>query len=178
MMDGITGGLQKRLMKQTEGQPPATFDYLFFTNLSMGAVALTIALAIGDLKSGLLFMEQNPVLRQMIVLECVLSAVGQFFIFFVVANFDPMVCATVTTTRKILSVSWSIAVKGHVVSNGGYAGLLLAIAGILSGLHEKLTKKVRDRNGKRHHRQRSRQKHVQEELQHDSLLEKDSLLSC
>jgi len=174
VMDGITGGLQKRLKKETEGQPPTTYDFLFFTNLSMGAVALTIALAIGDLTSGLLFMAQNPVLQRMIVLECVLSAVGQSFIFYVVANFDPMVCATITTTRKILSVLWSIAVKGHSVSNGGYAGLTLAIGGILFGLHEKLSKKRRDRRDKR----RSRQKHEQEELLHDPLLKRDALLSC
>ena len=145
VMDGVTGGLQKKLKKETEGQPPTTYDFLLFTNLSMGFVAFSIALMVGDFASGMLFMAQNPELRKMVVSECILSALGQSFIFYVVANFDPMVCATVTTTRKILSVLWSIAVKGHTISNHGYAGLVIAILGVLLGLQEKLKKKLRNR---------------------------------
>jgi len=145
VMDGITGGLQKRLKKESEGKPPTTYDFLLFTNLAMGFVAFTIAFAIGDFTGGVLFLAQNPLLQQMIVMTCLLSAMGQSFIFYVVANFDPMVCATVTTTRKILSVLWSIAVKGHAVSHQGHVGLVVAIGGILLGLQEKLTKKMSKR---------------------------------
>jgi UDP-galactose transporter B1 len=139
--DGFTAGLQKRLKKETERKPPTTYDFLLFTNAAMGAVALAIALVLGDLVRGLAFMSANPVLQQMIIMSCLLSALGQSFIFFVVAHFDPMVCATVTTTRKILSVVWSITVKGHSISLQGYFGLVLAICGILLGLVGKRNKK-------------------------------------
>eukprot|EP00968_Pinguiococcus_pyrenoidosus_P029219 scaffold8416_cov267-Pinguiococcus_pyrenoidosus.AAC.3 len=39
------------------------------------------------------------------------SAFGQSFIFYTIANFDPLVCTTVTTTRKIFSVLLSIVLK-------------------------------------------------------------------
>jgi solute carrier family 35 (UDP-galactose transporter), member B1 len=145
--DGFTAGLQKRLKKETENKPPTTYDFLFFTNLAMGIVAFTIAVALGDLVRGYAFMSANPVLQQMVIMSCLLSALGQSFIFFVVAHFDPMVCATVTTTRKILSVVWSIAVKGHSISLQGYFGVAMAIGGILLGLVGKRSKK-RNRDGK------------------------------
>ncbi|GKY94813.1 hypothetical protein MPSEU_000446500 [Mayamaea pseudoterrestris] len=135
--DGITGGLQKRLKHEMEAQPPTTFDFVLFTNIAMGMVALTVAILIGDLSKGISFLYENPVLQQMVMSVCLLSAMGQFFIFYIVAQFDPMVCATVTTTRKILSVVWSIATKGHSVSAYGYLGLAVAVSGMVVGLQDK-----------------------------------------
>jgi UDP-galactose transporter B1 len=65
------------------------------------------------------------------------SAVGQSFIFYTIANFDPLVCTTVTTTRKVFSVLLSIFLNGHAVSKEGWAGIGLASAGILSELADK-----------------------------------------
>ena len=68
------------------------------------------------------------------------SAIGQSFIFYTVARFDPLVCSTVTTTRKIFSVILSIIFKGHSIPAKGYAGLALAISGIVSEVANKVSK--------------------------------------
>ena len=146
--DGITGGLQKRLKRElkSEGgkqQEPTTYDFLLFTNLAMGIVAFVIAIVVGDLTSGYIFMKGNPEVQSMLMQVCLLSAMGQSFIFYVVANFDPMVCATVTTTRKILSVLWSLTMKDHHLTVQGYVGLVVAIGGICLGLVGKANKKER-----------------------------------
>lgn len=138
--DGVTGGLQKRLKQESKEQPPTTYDFLLFTNLSMFLVAGAIALAIGDLSAGWSFLLRHPTLQPMIAWQCLLSAAGQSFIFYLVAEFDPMVCASVTTTRKILSVVWSLSVKDHAVNATGYSGLLLAVGGILLGLEQRRRK--------------------------------------
>lgn len=65
------------------------------------------------------------------------SAIGQSFIFYCVSVFDPLVCSTVTTTRKIFSVLLSIFLKGHSLSTSGWAGISLAISGILSEMQAK-----------------------------------------
>ena len=57
---------------------------------------------------------------------------GQSFIFYTIATFDPLVCTTVTTTRKIFSVLLSIFLKGHSLPPAGWAGVALASAGILA----------------------------------------------
>lgn len=133
VMDGVTAGLQKRLKQDAlaAGKVPTPYDFLLYTNLSMASVALTIALASNDWKHGWEFVSQNPEILRMIMLCCGCSAVGQSFIFYVVANFDPLVCSTVTTTRKIMSVVWSITTKGHVLSEQGSLGLLVAVSALL-----------------------------------------------
>ena len=65
------------------------------------------------------------------------SAIGQSFIFYTISVFDPLVCSTVTTTRKIFSVLLSIFTKGHNLSTSGWAGISLAISGIISEMQAK-----------------------------------------
>jgi UDP-galactose transporter B1 len=133
VFDGVTAGLQKRLKQDAAktGKIPTPYDFLLYTNLSMAAVAMTIALATGDWKEGWDFVADNPAILRMLLLCCLFSAVGQSFIFYVVAHFDPLVCSTVTTTDKIMNVVWSITTKGHVLSAQGSFGLLVAVSALL-----------------------------------------------
>merc|ERR1712008_377318 len=66
-----------------------------------------------------------------------MGAVGQAFIFYTISSFDPLVCTTVTTTRKVFSVLLSIFTKGHQLNNQGWAGIAMACGGILGELEEK-----------------------------------------
>jgi UDP-galactose transporter B1 len=140
VMDGVTAGLQKRLKSDAAktGKLPTTYDFLLYTNLSMAGTALTISIINYDFVDGWIFLTEHPDIQRMIAMVCLCSAVGQSFIFYVVAQFDPLVCATVTTTRKILSVVWSIATKGHHISGQGCVGLGLAIGGLLMEIRGKV----------------------------------------
>ena len=69
------------------------------------------------------------------------SAIGQSFIFYKIANFDSLVCTTVTTTRKIFSVLLSIFLNGHAMSTQGWAGISIASMGILAEIQNKSGKK-------------------------------------
>jgi UDP-galactose transporter B1 len=140
VMDGVTAGLQKRLKQDaaTSGKIPTPYDFLLFTNMSMAATALTIAVISGDWTAGWAFCMANPALWRMILMCCVCSAVGQSFIFYVVSHFDPLVCSTITTTRKIMSVVWSIASKGHSLSEQASLGLLVAVSAILLEVQGKI----------------------------------------
>lgn len=130
--DGITAGFQKRLKFTCRDAPPTTFDFVLYTNLVMTAIALILSIITGDFQNGWTFLQNNPVVSGMILRVCVCSAVGQSFVFYVVTTFDPLVCSTITTTRKMLSVLWSVTSKGHVVlSNQGIVGLALALSGLL-----------------------------------------------
>lgn len=137
--DGITGGLQKRIKKSLGevGVKPKPYDLMFWTNLYMALTAAALALFLGEFASGLNFCLANPVILEKIVKFAVCSAVGQSFIFYTISNFDPLVCTTVTTTRKVFSVLLSIFLNGHSVSPQGWAGISLASLGILSELQDK-----------------------------------------
>jgi UDP-galactose transporter B1 len=140
VFDGVTAGLQKRLKQDAVkvGLMPTPYDFMLFTNMTMAAVAMCIAFLTNDFLEGWAFVTANPAVFRMILTCCLCSAVGQSFIFFVVAHFDPLVCSTVTTTRKIMSVVWSITTKGHTLSHQGYVGLLVAVLALVLELHGKV----------------------------------------
>lgn len=137
--DGVTGGVQKRLKAKTKekGAEPKPYDLMFWTNLFMAVTAAVFALALQEVNTGIAFCVNNPVIFGKIVKFAICSAVGQSFIFYTIANFDPLVCTTVTTTRKVFSVLLSIFLHGHQLSPQGWFGLSLASAGILSELQDK-----------------------------------------
>ena len=143
VLDGVTAGFQKRLKVETAkaGVKPKPYDFMFWTNLYMSLTAFVFAAVLGEVTSGLAFLRENPEISSKIIKFCVCSAVGQSFIFYTIANFDPLVLSTVTTTRKIFSVLLSIFLKGHSLSMTGWSGILLACGGILSEMQAKMSGK-------------------------------------
>lgn len=136
VLDGVTAGFQKRLKTETAkvGVKPKPYDFMFWTNLFMCLTAVVIAGALGEIQSGVAFLIGNPEILSKIINFAICSAVGQSFIFYTIANFDPLVLSTVTTTRKIFSVLLSIFLKGHSLSMMGWSGIAMACGGILSEL--------------------------------------------
>jgi solute carrier family 35 (UDP-galactose transporter), member B1 len=147
--DGITGGVQNRLKAESKARKitPGPYDFMFWTNLFMGLTAAVFALAFGELGTGVAFCVANPIIFSKILKFAVCSAIGQSFIFYTISNFDPLVCTTVTTTRKVFSVLLSIFLNGHAMSPQGWFGLSLASAGILNELADKSSghKKVEEK---------------------------------
>lgn len=150
-MDGVTAGLQKRIQNDTTHGSPGTLDFLLLTNLSMGAVAFAVAVLLpthssstvsvtNELLAGIQFLHDNREALRMVSILCCCSFIGQSFIFFVISQFDPLVCSTITTTRKILSVLWSILMKGHSISLQGQFGIMLAVGGLLLEVSDKTWK--------------------------------------
>lgn len=91
------------------------YDMMLYMNVFMALVALAVAVSMDQFFSGIAFVKANPDLALMVLKFALCSAIGQSFIFFTIANFDPLVCSTVTTTRKIFSVLLSIFYYGHSV---------------------------------------------------------------
>lgn len=141
-MDGVTGGVQKKLKAETKkvGISPKPYDFMFWTNVFMCLTAVVISGALGEVTTGLSYITANPEIMNKIVKFALCSAAGQSFIFFTIANFDPLVCTTITTTRKIFSVLLSIFLKGHQLSGQGWGGIALACGGILAEMEGKMNK--------------------------------------
>lgn len=145
VLDGVTAGFQKRLKAETAkaGVKPKPYDFMFWTNLYMCITAVVISGALNEIGPGLAYCTANPELYTKIVKFAICSAVGQSFIFYTIANFDPLVLSTVTTTRKIFSVLLSIFLKGHSLSLTGWTGIAMACSGILSEMAAKMAGKAK-----------------------------------
>lgn len=140
LMDGIAGGIQKRIKEEGKaiGVDVKGFEFMLYTNLYMWIVAVAVAVTNRDFVNGMNMTIFDSDLQQLILKFCIFGAAGQSFVFFTIANFDPLVCSTVTTTRKVFSVLLSIFMKGHVLSHQGWSGIFLASMGILSELQHKI----------------------------------------
>jgi solute carrier family 35 (UDP-galactose transporter), member B1 len=141
--DGITAGYQKRFQHDMSmmNVQPKSYDYMYYTNIYMCCTAFMIAALCNEITTGITFLYNNPILFHKIVHFTICSAIGQSFIFYTLANFDPLILSTVTTTRKIFSVLLSIFLKGHSLSYMGWTGITIACSGILSEMHHKMGKK-------------------------------------
>mgnify|MGYP001176568113 CR=1 FL=1 len=89
----------------------------------MGLTTIIIALDLGEFTTGLAFTASNPEIFSKIVKFALCSAMGQSFIFYTIANFDPLILSTVTTTRKIFFVLLSIFLNGHALISTGWGSL-------------------------------------------------------
>merc|ERR1719464_1193828 len=94
----------------------------------------------GEFEPAKEFLLKYPAIWKDIIKFSICSAIGQAFIFFVISTFDPLVCTTVTTTRKVFSVLYSILMKGHQMNAQGWTGVSMACGGILLELEEKYSK--------------------------------------
>jgi solute carrier family 35 (UDP-galactose transporter), member B1 len=138
--DGFTGGLQKKLKRVTSSMAPTTYDFLFYSHVAQFCAAIVICVASGEVYTAPSYLIDNPKIWWWIAASCMCSAIGQCFIFYVISCFDPVVCTTITTTRKMLTVMFSISFKGHHLSNWGCIGLGLAISALLLEVEVKYSK--------------------------------------
>merc|ERR1712216_362579 len=108
--DGVVGGTQKKLKAdlKEKAMKEKNFEMQFLTNLYMALTAVAFTFAMGELQPGMAFLAKFPEIYGAIVKFALCSAAGQAFIFYTISSFDPLVCTTVTTTRKVFSVLLSI----------------------------------------------------------------------
>ena len=109
---------------------------MLFTNAAMLGVALVMALALDQFFGGVAFLLDHPDLLTAVAKFSFCSAIGQSAIFFTMANFDPLLVTTVTTTRKIFSVLLDIVSRGYVLNGTRWSGVAAASLGVLGELQE------------------------------------------
>eukprot|EP01027_Heterolobosea_sp_BB2_P017045 GEZU01024179.1.p1 GENE.GEZU01024179.1~~GEZU01024179.1.p1 ORF type:complete len:127 (+),score=40.94 GEZU01024179.1:176-556(+) len=77
------------------------------------------------------------------------SGFGQLFIFYSLRVFGALVCSTITTTRKFFTITFSVFLFGHTLSNLQWFGVCLVFGGLTWDIYAKyFTKKS---NNKKHH---------------------------
>ncbi|PZC75938.1 hypothetical protein B5X24_HaOG205331 [Helicoverpa armigera] len=126
-MDGLTGAVQERI--KSESSPSA---YLMMMNTNWWS---SLILSIGVLLSGeifkfFVFVSTYPEVIIYLVGLAVVGALGQMFIFYMVAEFGPLPCSVVTTTRKFFTVLTSVIIFGNVLLPRQWLGAVLVFSGL------------------------------------------------
>lgn len=126
-MDGITGAIQERMKSEHQTK---SGHMMYKINLWSTFYLLSSTLATGELVKFYEFIQRHPNLTYDIILFSSLSAIGQLFIFLTVAEFGPLPCSIVTTTRKFFTVLTSVFLYGNKLTSTQWLGSTLVFSGL------------------------------------------------
>jgi len=93
---------------------PTANEAMLFTNLYALLFFLPYSLITKQFHNGILIF---PHCYHMIITMNMLAGLGQCFIFYTVHQFNPLVCTTITTTRKLFTIVISVWLFGHGMSS-------------------------------------------------------------
>ncbi|KAH8385142.1 solute carrier family 35 member B1 homolog [Drosophila serrata] len=126
-MDGLTGAVQERIRAASAPSGQQMMKAMnFWSTLMLGAAMVFT----GEAKEFLYFTLRHPEAWTHLSLISVCGVLGQFFIFLMVANFGPLACSVVTTTRKFFTVLCSVLLFGNVLIARQWLGAVLVFAAL------------------------------------------------
>jgi UDP-galactose transporter B1 len=76
-------------------------------------------------------------IRQTIITLNLTAAMGQIFIFFTIQLFSPLMCTTITTTRKFLTILLSVWKFGHTFTTVQWFSIFMVFGGLYLGIVSK-----------------------------------------
>jgi len=130
-MDGLTGAVQDRM--RAASAPSGKQMMLGMNGWSTIMVAIPL-LATGEAMEFISFAGKYPHLWINLGLLALTGALGQLFIFLMVAGFGPLSCSVVTTTRKFFTVLCSVILFGNVLAVRQWFGAVLVFAGLFADM--------------------------------------------
>ncbi|XP_068157778.1 solute carrier family 35 member B1 homolog [Drosophila tropicalis] len=126
-MDGLTGAVQDRIRAASSPSGQQMMVAMNFWSTLMLCVPILVT---GEAKDFLSFVLSHPEALTHLGLISVCGVIGQFFIFLMVANFGPLACSVVTTTRKFFTVLCSVLLFGNVLIARQWLGALLVFSAL------------------------------------------------
>mmetsp|Transcript_6096 Transcript_6096/g.9203 ORF Transcript_6096/g.9203 Transcript_6096/m.9203 type:complete len:367 (-) Transcript_6096:259-1359(-) len=118
------------------------YHMMFWVN--SWAVLLTSAALIfsGEIFSVAEFLYINPTAVIYNVITAITSATGQFFIFYTIKEFGPIVFTVIMTTRQMLSMVLSSFIFGHKMSIFSYLGTAFVFGAVFHSVRRQMKNKT------------------------------------
>ena len=144
LFDGLTNTVQDHIFTTFKGftgpqmmcaqnimSTALTVSYLLITPLLASTpLAASLGLATDELSSALNFITTYPSVGWDVLMFSACGAIGQVFIFHTLAHFSSLLLVTVTVTRKMLTMVWSVWWFGHEITSMQWVGVGLVFGGI------------------------------------------------
>ncbi|KAH8306506.1 hypothetical protein KR018_003119, partial [Drosophila ironensis] len=127
LLDGFTGVMQEHI-RVVSG--PTGVQMMKSINYWSTVILGVLIILTGEAKALVYFFIQHPQVRIHLLLFAVSGVLGQFFVFLMVANFGSLACAIVTTTRKFITVVYSVIFLGNVLGFNQWLGAIVVFAAL------------------------------------------------
>lgn len=140
-MDGLLGSCQGLLKKQRKNyRAPDAMETMLYVNLYAILFLLPTALYTGHWKNGMeLLMQEDSEFPLIFLLLNGMAAAGQICIFFTIHLYSPLMCTTITTTRKFITVFLSVQKFRHAFSPIEWS----CVAFVFGGVYLEIASKVK-----------------------------------
>ena len=151
MFDGALSACQGSI-KRSSGRyrPPTAMEFMAYTNSYAFLFLLPACIVSGQLKNGIGLVVGDgangggegdaAAARRWILLLNATAAAGQVFIFLTIHCFSSIMCTTITTTRKFVSILLSVRHFGHVFSPIQWT----SVGAVFFGLYMEIVAKIGD----------------------------------
>mmetsp|Transcript_35293 Transcript_35293/g.65864 ORF Transcript_35293/g.65864 Transcript_35293/m.65864 type:complete len:383 (-) Transcript_35293:163-1311(-) len=137
--DSFTSQYQTKLFK--EHGKIDQYHMMFWINswaivLSFGAIVVS-----GEVSTVFFFLLANPSAFVYNLITAVTSATGQYFIFYTIKEFGPVVFTVIMTTRQLLSMIISSILFHHPLTVMSYLGGLLVFTAVFHSIRRQMIKR-------------------------------------
>jgi len=132
-VDGCTNSCQSQLKIQGDYinyRPPSALETMFWTNLYAIFFFLPTSLFSGHWSNGINAIHQVEDAAAMMMQLNALAMAGQICIFFTITFYSPLMCTTITTTRKFFTIILSVLRFGHVFSAVQWSAVVMVFGGL------------------------------------------------
>lgn len=127
VLDGFTSPNQERL-RRLHG--PSAHQLMMYMN-GISATALgAVMLGAGALRPAIAFVTAHPAAVRDVGLLALASGAGQVALLATLYRFSALVLTTITTTRKLATILFSVVCFGHHLTAGSWAGVAMVFAGL------------------------------------------------
>lgn len=126
-MDGLTSAVQERMRAEHNSK---SGHMMLNINGWSAVFSGSVILASREIFDFIQFLHTYPSTIWHIVNFCIAGAFGQYFIFLTVAEFGPLPCSIITTTRKLFTVLGSILIFGNNLTSRQWLSTLLVFSGL------------------------------------------------
>lgn len=127
IMDGLTSAVQERMRAEHNSKSGHMMLNMNAWSVVFSGVAILVS---GELFEFVKFLQRYPTTIWHITTFSIAGAFGQYFIFLTVAEFGPLPCSIITTTRKFFTVLGSILIFGNSLSSRQWLGTFVVFSGL------------------------------------------------
>ncbi|KHN84754.1 Solute carrier family 35 member B1 [Toxocara canis] len=142
-MDGTTGAIQDTIRHHYKAN---AHSMMYHMNLFSTVYLLFGLMASGELAKFSYFVNVYPSVITNMLMLALTSALGQYFIFKTVAEFGPLTCSIVTTTRKLFTMLGSVVLFGNTLTKRQIVGTSIVFTGLLLDAIESKKKRIPVKN--------------------------------
>ncbi|XP_015601847.1 solute carrier family 35 member B1 isoform X1 [Cephus cinctus] len=127
IMDGLTGAVQERMRDEHKSQSGHMMLNMNFWSVIFSGTVIIIS---GELFEFIRFLQRHPNAVWHLISFSAAGALGQFFIFLTVAEFGPLTCSVMTTTRKFFTVLGSVLLFGNNLLPRQWIATVIVFSGL------------------------------------------------